>query len=199
MRIFNVLRFSTFLVLSLPFAALLFAAFNNQLGPDPAEVLAQDTGEWALRILLLTLAATPLAKSIKKPWPVRLRRMLGLFAFFYAVLHVLVYLWLFSGFEFASVMGDLTERPYIIVGFLAFVLMLPLAITSTNKMRRRLRNNWLRLHKTVYLVGCFALAHILWQVRSDLTQAMIYVLIFSTLMLARCYYWYSQSRVSKKI
>ena len=195
---FNYLRILTFLALSFPFIALLFAGFSNQLGPDPAKVLAEESGEWALMILLLTLAATPLARVIKMPWPVRLRRMLGLFAFFYVVIHLLVYLWLFSGFDLATIVGDLTERPYIIVGFIAFLLMVPLAVTSTHKMRRRLRNNWSRLHKAIYLVGGLALVHVLWQVRSDLTEAIVYVVSFCILMLARCYYWYLQSRGSQK-
>ena len=136
-----------FLLCLLPFGWLVCAAGTNALGPDPAESIMHSTGEWALRILLVTLAVSPVRKLWGWRWPMTLRRMLGLFAFFYATVHLASFGHFYIGWTPSILLEELVERPYITVGALAWVLMLPLAVTSTRKMQRRLKRNWRRLHR----------------------------------------------------
>ena len=143
------------------------------------------TGEWALRFLLLTLAITPLRKFTRINSFIRYRRMLGLFAFFYASLHFLTYLILDQFFDWQEIIKDIVERPYITVGFVAFVLLIPLAITSTKKMVSRLGSRWQKLHKLVYLIGILAILHFLWLVKADLLEPLIYSIVLATLLVLR--------------
>lgn len=171
-----------FLLCFLPFGWLVYSAGTNALGPDPAESIMQLTGEWSLRILLVTLAVTPLRKISGWRWPTTLRRMLGLFAFFYATVHLASFGHFYIGWTPAILLEELVERPYITVGALAWVLMLPLAVTSTRKMQRRLKRNWRRLHSAVYPAAMLACLHLLWQARSDLGEPILYSMLLFMLL-----------------
>ena len=176
------LKISVFVFCLLPLCWIVYAASTGKLGPDPAEVLTHVTGEWALRILVLTLLVSPLRKWTGWSILLKLRRMLGLYAFFYACLHLLVFLQFYIGWQPAAMGEELLERPYIAAGFAALVLMLPLAVTSTRKMQRRLGRNWRRLHRFVYPAAVLACVHLLWQARSDLGEALVYILLFGVLL-----------------
>ena len=157
-----------------PLAVLVWGMAGQRLGPDPAEQIMHVTGEWAGRLLLATLLITPLRR--RKGWGqlLRLRRMLGLFTFFYACCHLAMFVHFFLGWDGRRVLEELLERPYITAGFLAWLIMLPLALTSTNAMQRRLRANWGRLHRGIYLVALLFILHITWMARSDYGEALVY-------------------------
>ncbi len=169
----------------LPLAALVYAAFTNNLGANPVETLTHETGEWGLRFLLLTLCATPLRGVSGWAWPLRIRRMLGLYAFFYASLHLTTYLWLDQFFNWVDIVVDIGKRPYIAVGFLAFVLLIPLAITSNKIMIRRLRQKWKPLHTLVYPISVMVLLHYVWLVKADLLAPTVYLLVVIVLLAYR--------------
>ncbi|WP_043648920.1 sulfite oxidase heme-binding subunit YedZ [Chitinilyticum litopenaei] len=152
---------------------------------NPVEFITHASGTWALVGLCLTLAVTPLRWLSGYGALVRLRRMLGLFAFFYASLHVLTWLWLDQFFDLAAMWRDVLKRPFITLGFAAFVLLLPLAITSTDGWIRRLKRNWARLHWLVYPASILAVLHYLWLVKRDLTQPLIYAAVLALLLGAR--------------
>ena len=168
-----------------PLGLLVAAAVADDLGANPAEAITHGTGEWALRLLLVTLAMTPLKRLIGRPWPVRFRRLLGLFAFFYAALHVLTYLWLDQGFDGQAILEDVVKRPYITVGFAAFMLLVPLALTSTRAMVRRLGRRWQVLHRAVYAVAILGVLHFVWLVKADLFEPLIYAAVLGALLLVR--------------
>ena len=176
------LKPAVFLACLLPFLWLAYAAVTGELGPDPAESIMQVTGEWSLRLLALTLLVTMLRQWLGKPWPMRLRRMLGLFTFFYACVHLASFGHFYIGWTPAVLAEELLERPYITVGFIAWMLMLPLALTSTKSLQRRLGRNWRRLHRLVYPAAVFACLHLVWQIRADAAEALVYSLIFITLL-----------------
>jgi len=179
---------SLFILCLLPFMYLLIAALTDDLGTNPVETLTHDTGQWALRLLLLTLAVTPLRRLTKLNWLIKLRRMLGLFAFFYALLHLITYIWLDQFFDWSEILLDIPKRPFITIGFISFVLLLPLALTSTNAMQRRLKKRWLTLHKLVYVIPVLAVIHFTWSLKADYSQPLLYASIFIILMLARILY-----------
>jgi len=182
MRIFKP---ALFIVSLLPFAYLVFGAFTDSLGTNPVETLTHETGEWGLRFLLITLAITPLRRLTGKPGLVRLRRMLGLFAFFYATLHFITYIWLDQFFDWREILTDIPKRPFITIGFVAFILLIPLAVTSTKAMQRRLKKNWQRLHKLVYVIPMLVIVHFIWSLKADYLEPTIYTLVFMVLMIAR--------------
>ena len=171
-----------FMLCLLPFAVLLWAAINNRLGPDPGEKLMLETGEWAARMLIATLLVSPIRSVSGWVSLLSLRRMLGLFCFFYACVHLTLFAHFYLGWEPARLLEEVVERPYVTVGFAAWSIMLPLALTSTRAMQRRLRRNWQRLHRGVYPVAVLVSLHILWQARSDIGEALVYALIFATLL-----------------
>jgi sulfoxide reductase heme-binding subunit YedZ len=174
-----------FLFALLPLLQLFLGVMQNSLGPDPAKALAHLSGEWALRFLIITMAITPLRIVTRSSEWVHYRRMMGLFVFFYAVLHLLIYCVFLLGLQWQDLWADILERPYITVGFGAWVLLLPLAVTSTKRWQRKLGRQWSRLHKLIYMASALILLHIIWQARSDLAEPLVYVLIFSVLMLLR--------------
>ncbi len=178
-------RIGVFVLCLLPFVWVLYAAVSNSLGPDPAETLMLFTGEWSLRMLALTLLVSPLRALTGWSLPMKLRRMLGLYAFFYGCVHFLSFLQFYIGWTPRALTEELVERPYITLGFSAWILMFPLAITSTRAMQRRLRSNWQRLHRLVYPAAVLACLHLLWQARSDLGDALIYLAIFAALLVWR--------------
>lgn len=163
-----------FLVCLAPLARLIWLATSNGLGANPIEFITRSTGTWTLVALLLTLAVTPLRRLSGWNSLLRYRRMLGLFAFFYASLHFTTYIWLDQFFDPASITKDIIKRPFITIGFAAFLLLWPLAVTSTNTMMRRLGRRWQQLHRLIYLIGLLGVLHYLWLVKKDLTQALIY-------------------------
>lgn len=172
----------------LPAVLLVFDALNDQLGADPVAALTHQTGEWALRLLLLSLAMTPLRMVLKQAWPIRFRRLIGLYAFFYACLHFAVYLFLDLGSGYWSQIGaDILKRPFITVGFTAWLLLVPLALTSTQWMMRRLKKNWQRLHRLVYIIGILAVLHFWWLVKSDIREPLLYAAILALLLGMRLY------------
>lgn len=175
-----------FLLCLLPLAWLSWQALIiGDLGANPVETITRHTGDWALRLLLLTLAMTPLRRLGGWTWPLRIRRMLGLFAFFYACLHFLTWLALDHQADWAEIGADILKRPYITLGFTAFVLLWPLALTSTQTMMRRLGRRWAALHRSVYLIALLAVLHFLWLVKADLLEPLLYAGAYLLLMLAR--------------
>ena len=180
-----VIRGTVFSLCLLPFAYLVFALVSGAAGPDPAEFIMHITGEWGARCLLLSLLISPLRKWTGWGALLKLRRMLGLYAFFYACIHLASFAHFYVGWTLSIVVEELLERPYITLGFAAWLLMLPLALTSNRAMQRRLRKNWQRLHRLVYIVAVFAFCHILWQVRSDVGEALLYLTLFGWMLIWR--------------
>ncbi len=176
------LKPAVFTACLLPFLWLVYGAVTDGLGPDPAEAIMHVTGEWSLRLLALTLLMSVLRRWLGRPWPLRLRRMLGLYTFFYACIHLASFGHFYAGWTGSILLEELAERPYITAGFLAWMLMLPLAMTSTRRMQRRLGRNWPRLHRLVYPAAVLACVHLVWQIRSDAAEAMVYTLIFALLL-----------------
>lgn len=172
----------------LPALLLVEGAWHNTLGANPAEALLRATGLWTLRMLCLVLAVTPLRRAFGWPGLARLRRMLGLYVFFYAVLHVSAYAWLDMGFELADIVRDIPKRPFILVGFLAFTGLIPLAATSFNRAIRWLgAARWQRLHRLVYAIAGLALLHFFWMRASKQRwdEVLIYAVVIGVLLLAR--------------
>jgi sulfoxide reductase heme-binding subunit YedZ len=160
------------------------------LGANPIEVITRSTGTWTLTFLLLTLSVTPLRKLLTQPWLIRFRRMLGLFAFFYGFLHFMTYIWLDKFFDLHEMIVDIAKRKFITVGFTAFVLMIPLAITSTTGWIRRLGGQtWHRLHQLIYASAVLAVIHFLWLVKADLRQPIYYGIVLTMLLLYRVVLW----------
>ncbi|WIH03453.1 protein-methionine-sulfoxide reductase heme-binding subunit MsrQ [Xanthomonas translucens pv. graminis] len=155
---------------------------SDALGADPVAEIEHRTGLWALRLLLLTLAITPLRQLSGQSVLLRFRRMLGLYAFFYACVHLGVYLGLDLRGYWAQIFEDIIKRPYITVGFIAWLLLIPLAITSTQGWMRRLKRNWGKLHKAIYAIGVLAVLHFWWLVKSDIREPLLYAAILALLL-----------------
>jgi len=171
-----------------PLAWLSLRAFElagQGLGTNPIEELLHELGRWALKFLLLTLAITPLRRWTGWAWLLRFRRMLGLFAFLYALLHFTVYAVLDQALQAGLILEDILKRPYITVGLTALVLMIPLAVTSTRGMMRRLGKRWLKLHRLVYVIAVLGVWHFYWQVKLDTLQPLVYAAILAVLLAAR--------------
>lgn len=185
----NVLRFVAkpivFVVCLVPFALLFHGALMGDLGANPVERVTDVTGEWGLRFLLLTLAVTPLRQLTGWTWLQRFRRMFGLFVFFYISLHFLTWIWLDQELSVARIIEDIAKRPYITVGFTAWLLLLPLALTSTRGMMRRLGRRWQRLHRLVYPIAVLGVLHYLWLVKADLLEPLVYALVLAGLLALR--------------
>jgi methionine sulfoxide reductase heme-binding subunit len=168
-----------------PFSSLIYNGFTNNLTANPIEYITHFTGDWTIYFLLITLSVTPVRNLTGSLAVVRFRRMLGLFAFFYGCLHFTTYFVLDQFFDFSAILEDIIDRPYITVGFTAFMLLIPLAITSTKKMVARLKNNWRRLHSLVYLITGLGILHYYWLVKSDIRIPLLLAIIFTTLMILR--------------
>lgn len=172
----------------MPLAAMLLGLFEVRgfsLGANPVEELLHRCGKWGLKLLLVTLAVTPLRRWLGWPWLIAFRRLLGLFAFFYVLLHFLVYLLLDQRLALAAVLEDVIERPYITIGLAALLLLLPLAATSTRRAMRRLGRRWKPLHRLVYPAAILGVWHFYWQVKLDTLEPTIYALILAVLLAAR--------------
>jgi sulfoxide reductase heme-binding subunit YedZ len=185
MRI-RLLKAAVWIACLTPLALLVWRGFNFDLGGNPIEKITHETGDWALRLLLITLAITPVRKTFGRPELIRFRRLLGLFAFFYAVLHVLTWLWLDMEFDMRELVADVQKRPFIAAGTVAFLSLAPLAITSTAGWIRRLGGRrWQMLHRLIYLSAAAAVVHYYWLVKSDIRLPALYGAIFVLLMLWR--------------
>lgn len=163
--------------------AVALALYPDSLGANPAEFITRATGDWTLRFLLITLAVTPLRKIFEWHWLAGFRRMFGLYAFFYGLVHLSSYVSFDHVFDLTEILKDIVKRPFITVGFTALVLMLPLAVTSTDKMVRRLgAKRWLTLHRLVYAIAPLGVLHFWWMVKADITEPAIYAVILAFLL-----------------
>ena len=176
------LRILTFLFCLIPFVLLLLKVLQNDLGPDPAKELALETGEWSIRFLLLALAMTPLRHLSGRVEFAKRRRMVGLFALFYASVHFLVWVIFLLGLRWGAILEEVVERPYITIGFSSFLILVVLGATSPRVMVRKLGKNWRRLHRLVYVAGVLAIIHLVWIVRTDLSEALLYGAILAGLL-----------------
>ncbi len=186
-------KVAVFLLCLAPAGLLVFRTFTARLGANPIETITHTTGDWTIWFLLITLSITPLRKLASQPDLIRFRRMMGLWAFFYACLHFLTLIVFDHFFDVQSILADVYKRPFITVGFLAFVLMIPLAITSTKGMIRRLGKKWQLLHRLVYLTAALGVVHYYWLVKSDVTLPLRYGAILAFLLACRVAFWW-QSR-----
>jgi len=183
------LKAALFALCLIPFVRLAWLAAHNGLGANPIEYITRSTGWWTLSLLLITLSVTPLRRLSGWNWLLRLRRMLGLFAFFYVSLHFTTYVWLDQFFDWKSMLKDIAKRPFITVGFTAFVLLIPLAATSTNAMVRRLgAKRWQRLHRAVYVTATLGVLHFWWLVKKDIREPLIFGTLLGLLFLIRLLY-----------
>lgn len=195
------LKPAIFVLSLIPFVRLFVLGFQDRLGANPIEFVTHSTGFWALTFICITLSVTPLRRLTGWQHLVRLRRMLGLFAFFYASAHLLTYVWFDQWFSLEEIAKDIWKRPFITVGFAAFVLLVPLAITSTNRMIRRLGRRWSQLHRLVYLIAMLGVVHFWWlkEDKNDLSEPWLYAGIVSALLLFRLLYpaWQRTVRLRK--
>jgi len=190
MRGIRAIKVVVFLACLAPLARLVWKAFTVGLGANPVEVITHATGDWTLRFLLITLSITPLRKLLRAPSLIRFRRMLGLFAFFYGTLHFATYIWLDKFFDWHEMVKDIGKRPFITVGFTAFVLLIPLAATSTAGMIRRLGGRrWQMLHRLIYVSASLGVIHYLWLVKKDIRELLIYGSILAVLLGYRLVMW----------
>ncbi len=179
-----------FLLCLVPMVLLAVRGLRQDLGANPIEFITHATGTWTLRFLLITLTVTPLRRLAGVPLLIRYRRMLGLFAFFYAVLHFVTYIWLDKFFDTSDIFKDIVKRPFITVGFAAFLCLIPLAITSTKGMIRRLGGKrWQRLHRLIYASAALGVVHYYWLVKSDVRLPLFYAAILGILFLYRIIVW----------
>lgn len=179
------LKIVIFILCLLPTGWLVYQLLNEQLGANPIEVVIRQLGEWGLQLLLITLCMTPVRDLIQQSWPIQIRRMLGLFSFFYVCMHFVSYLWFEQFFDWSEIGYDIIKRPFITVGMLAVTGLIPLAVTSTRGMQRRLGKQWRRLHWLIYPISIFAVVHFFWLVKADLLKPMIYSLCLAALLLYR--------------
>lgn len=192
------IKAAVFIACLIPLALLALRAWRDQLGANPIEYITRSTGWWTLTFLMITLAVTPARKLLSMPWLLRLRRMLGLFAFFYASLHFTTYIWLDQFFDLHDIVKDVMKRPFITVGFTAFLLLIPLAATSTNAMVKRLgARRWQWLHRAVYAIGTLGVLHFLWLVKKDIREPLAFGLVLAVLLGARLVLrWREHARTS---
>lgn len=174
-------KFLLFCLCLIPATWLLYRLLNNQLGAEPVAALLSETGLWCLRFLLITLTITPVKRYFRFNF-IAYRRMLGLYAFFYALLHFAVYVVFEQGLDFQAILDDILKRNFILLGMLSFLLLIPLAVTSTKGMMRRLGKHWKTLHKSTYWLTALGLLHFIWIQKSDYTEPLIYVGLFAVLM-----------------
>ncbi len=195
-RQFRFIKTSLFLLALLPLVRLIALGFQDRLGANPIEFITRSTGDWTLYLLCVTLAITPLRRLSGWNWLVRLRRMLGLFVFFYVCLHFTTFIWFDHFFDLQAMWKDIVKRPFITVGFSAFVLLIPLALTSTNAMVRRLGRRWQSLHRLIYVVAVLGMLHFWWMRagKNNFAQPILMGSIVALLLGFRLVYWYRFQR-----
>lgn len=200
MKYFSQLKAALFIASLYPLLRLSWLAYSDQLGANPIELITRSLGTWTLVFLLITLTITPLRKLSGWTWLIKLRRMAGLFAFFYATLHFITYIWLDQFFDLSAMYKDIIKRPFITIGFAAFVMLIPLALTSTNAMMRKMGGkNWQLLHRLVYAIALFGVLHYWWLVKKDLTQPIIYSSVLAVLLGYRLWVWQSKKRLATSL
>ncbi|WP_211460587.1 protein-methionine-sulfoxide reductase heme-binding subunit MsrQ [Collimonas silvisoli] len=188
---FKFLKIILFVLALVPAARLLLFGFTDRLGANPIEFITRSSGDWTLYFLCITLAVTPLRRVSNWNWLIKLRRMLGLFAFFYASLHFTTFLWFDHFFDISEMLKDVVKRPFITVGFIAFVLLLPLALTSTNGMIRRLGGKrWQWLHRSLYLIAMLGILHFWWMRagKHNFEKPILFGAIVAALLLVRVWF-----------
>lgn len=176
------LKVAIWLCCVFPLLWLAWHVYTNQLGANPIEVVIRHLGEWGLQLLLVTLCMTPLRDLSHAAWPIQIRRLIGLWAFAYICLHFLAYLWLDQFFDWGAIGKDILKRPFITVGMLAVIGLIPLAVTSTRAMQRRLGRRWKRLHSLVYLIVPLGTLHFYWLVKADTLRPVIFALCVGLLL-----------------
>jgi methionine sulfoxide reductase heme-binding subunit len=184
------IKVAVWLLAILPLARLVWLGFNDELGANPVEFVEHSTGTWGLVFLLVTLSMTPIRLLTRQVWQIQLRRMLGLFMFFYACLHIITYVWLDFALIWDEMLIDITKHPRILVGFAAFLLTIPLAVTSNSYMIKRLKTKWKKLHQLVYVIAILVVVHYLLLVKKDLTEPFYYAAVLVLLLGIRLYYKY---------
>jgi sulfoxide reductase heme-binding subunit YedZ len=174
------------LLVCLPMMRLVLLAYRDALGANPIEALTRATGWWSLVFLLITLLVTPLRRVLQWPWLLRMRRTLGLSAFFYALAHFITFIWFDHWFDWVAMFSDVIKRPFITMGFSAFVVLLPLALTSNNYMTRKLgAQRWQRLHRLAYLAPAIAVIHYWWLVKADVREPLYFAIVLALLLVWR--------------
>lgn len=196
-RQIKLIKIALFIAALLPFLRLAAFTVTDRLGANPIEFITRNTGDWTLYFLCITLAITPLRRLSGWNWTIKLRRMLGLFAFFYAALHFMTFLWFDHFFDLQEMLKDVVKRPFITVGFTAFLLLLPLAATSTNAMVRRLGGKrWQWLHRAIYVIAPLGILHFWWMKagKNDFAQPILFGTVVAILLLLRAYWRMTQPR-----
>ena len=192
-------KVALFAISLLPIVLLGRRGLHNGLGANPIEFITHSTGDWTIRFLLITLSVTPLRKLLALPVLIRFRRTLGLFAFFYGFLHFVTYVWLDKFFDLADILKDVVKRPFITAGFTGFVLLIPLAVTSTQGWIRRLGGKrWQLLHRLIYVSALAGVIHYYWLVKSDVRLPLLYAAILGVLLLHRIVIWLKQTKVAPR-
>lgn len=186
-----------FILCLIPLFRLIWLGFNDGLSANPVEFIERSTGYWALVILLATLSLTPIRLLTGRAWQLQLRRMLGLYMFFYACLHLTIYLWLDYSFIWSDIIKDIIKHPYVLVGSAAFLFSIPLAVTSNHLMIKKLRERWKPLHKAVYVIAVLAVVHFLWLVKKDLREPMLFIILLALLLGTRVYFSYIKPKKTK--
>lgn len=195
----TLIKIALFLAALIPLGRLAWKAFHVGLGANPIEVITHSTGDWTLIFVLTTLSITPLRRLTRQYWLIGVRRMIGLFAFFYGTLHFLTYIWLDKFFDVHEMLKDIAKRRFITVGFSAFVLMIPLALTSTAWSIRRLGGkNWQRLHRLIYFTGILAVIHYTWLVKADRRKPIEYGIVLGILLAYRVGAWAFEKASEKR-
>src|SRR3981081_1616846 len=190
----RILKIFIFLAALVPLERLVWKFFHDGLGANPVEVITHSTGDWTMILILTTLSITPLRKLTKQYWLIGVRRMIGLFAFFYGCLHFTTFLWLDKFFDVHEMIKDVYKRPFITAGFTAFVLMIPLALTSTKGWIGRLGKNWQRLHRLIYVPAIAAVIHYIWLVKADTREPLRYAFVLAVLLSYRIVVWLTEIR-----
>jgi len=184
----HIIKSIFFVLLIIPLIRLIILGVNDALGANPIEAIERSTGYWSLFYLILSLSITPLRLTLKISWPIHIRRMVGLYSFFYACLHATTYFWLDHWFDWQEILNDIFKHPYVLVGFLSLLLLIPLAITSTNKMMKAMGRWWKRLHCLVYFIAVLSILHFLWLVKKDITEPALFAIIFALLISIRIFH-----------
>mgnify|MGYP000562465435 FL=1 len=184
----HIIKSIFFVLLLTPLIRLIILGINDALGANPIETVERSTGYWALFFLLISLSITPLRLTVKISWPIHIRRMIGLYSFFYGCLHAATYFWLDHWFDWQEILNDIFKHPYVLVGFLSLLLLIPLAITSTNKMMKAMGRWWKRLHCLVYFIAVLSILHFLWLVKKDITEPALFAIIFALLISIRIFH-----------
>jgi sulfoxide reductase heme-binding subunit YedZ len=185
MNVKKYIKVTIFFLSLLPILIIFYQIIYNQLGPEPVKEITHVTGNWTLRFIIITLAMTPLKKLTKLNFWIRYRRMFGLFVFFYASAHMMTYVGIDYRFDWSSISDDIVKKKFIFAGFLAWLLLLPLALTSSKKMIRLLKDKWKKLHRLIYITSLLGIIHYLWLVKVVTAEPLIYLMIIIILLILR--------------